>query len=99
MTQLNDDRIGKVLKQVEANQRPDESTLSGLGREVRQLYQQWEQLLVQEGQPCWKVEDQHGKKSSIRNSRPRNSENLLFCLMAEQTNTCLAKFNFVWTLL
>ena len=47
MVQLNDDTIGQVLKQVEANQRPDKSTLSGLGHEARQLYQQWEQLLVQ----------------------------------------------------
>ena len=60
MAQLNDDTLGPILRQVEANQQPDESTLAGMGHEARQLYQQWEQLLVHNGQLCRKIEDQNG---------------------------------------
>ena len=72
MAQLNDDILGQIIREVESNQLPDDSTLSGMSHEACQLYQQWEQLLVQDGLLCRKVEDQRGKSFQLQLIVPKS---------------------------
>ena len=46
VAQLNDDILGSILRLKEANQQPGEAALAGMGHEVHQLHQQWEQLML-----------------------------------------------------
>ena len=66
VAQLNDDILGSILRLKEANQQPGEAALAGMGHEVRQLHQQWEQLIVQDGILCRKVEDRDGQNSHLQ---------------------------------
>ena len=47
--QLQDQNIGELLRAKEANQRPSDSFSKTQGLEYRSLYQQWGQLVVEDG--------------------------------------------------
>jgi len=74
MAQLNDDTVGPTL---EANKWPDKSTLSEMGHEPHHLYQQWEQLLVQESQLYQKVEDQNEQSIHLQLIVPRSQREVI----------------------
>jgi len=66
VAQLNDDILGPILRLKEVNQQPGEAALAGMGHEAHQMHQQWEQLMVQDGILCWRVEDQDGQDSHLQ---------------------------------
>ena len=66
VAQMNDDILGSILRLKEANQQPGEAALAGMGHEVHQLHQQWEQLIVQDGILCQKVKDRDGHNSHLQ---------------------------------
>jgi len=64
MAQLNDDILGQII--IERWSQTNCRMILGMSHEVRQLYQQWEQLLVQDGLLCRKVEDQKAKSFQLQ---------------------------------
>ena len=72
--QLSDGTLGPILRLKEAHQQPDVAELTGIGHEAHQLYQQWEQLLVQDGQLCRKVEAQNGHSYYLQLVVPRSQQ-------------------------
>jgi len=64
--QLQDGIIGPILTSKEENKQPDEAELTGGSHEARQLYQQWDHLLVREGKLFRKVEEQREDKTYLQ---------------------------------
>ena len=60
--QLEDDTTGLILKAREADCKPDEESLRGCSRAVRQLFQLWDQLVVVNGVLYRRFESFKGKK-------------------------------------
>lgn len=64
--QLRDDTIGLLLRFKEANQRPTDADLTGAGHELKQMYQQWNQLVVLDGKLYRRMENPSGEKFSLQ---------------------------------
>jgi len=69
--QLEDETIGFIVKAKEAQKRTDIQLLKGKPREAHQLYQLWDQSVVNEGLLYRQFEESSGRTSQLQLVTPR----------------------------
>ena len=64
--QLEDDTTGPIPRAKEADGKPDTKTLRKYSRATRQLFQLWDQLVIEDGVLHWKFEYFKGKPDHLQ---------------------------------